>query len=165
MPYGFSFGAVPGAALCDAGVAVLIDPVRKHPEIKKCTRRRIRRKRLKSLGTTPATERHRSTEKRFDLEELLHPGWSSAPEFLRPDGRGLGQGAGDRLHTRPQSVDGGVGLLAPGVVDAAGVDGVEAELVDEGADGLLGGLVVARHRDGDAVRVAGRTRPLRMSAA
>ncbi len=57
--------------------------------------------------------------------------WASA--FPEPGGVQL-----ERVVGRPR-------LLAPGVVDRAGVDGVEAELVDQGHDPLLGVGVITGH--------------------
>ncbi|EDY43112.2 hypothetical protein SSBG_01074 [Streptomyces sp. SPB074] len=58
-------------------------------------------------------------------------GWSGAE--LRWTLRGGGGQCGDDLvGARGQPVDRGAGLLAPGFVEAARVDGVEAEFVEQG---------------------------------
>ncbi len=62
----------------------------------------------------------------------LSGGQDPAPEARGPLRIGLRQCLGDVLDARAQAVHRGVGLLAPGLVDATGVHGVEAEVVDQG---------------------------------
>ena len=59
------------------------------------------------------------------------------------DGRGLACA----FHVKVGGVDGRAGLLAPGFVQAARGDAVEAQLVGEVDDGVFGRRVIARYRD------------------
>src|SRR3954464_70324 len=68
----------------------------------------------------------------------------------------LGQRAPDALGVEVGGVDRGAGLLPPGLVQPAGVDAVEAELVDEPQHHRLGRRVVAGDRERDPPRGAGR---------
>lgn len=47
-------------------------------------------------------------------------------------------------------------MFAPALSERARVHCIEADLVDERRDGLLGVLIVARDRNPDALRIVGR---------
>src|SRR4051812_20385847 len=81
---------------------------------------------------------------------------SAGPEVGGPLRRGLGQRLAGVLGVVVLAVDRGSGLLAPGLLQRAAVDRVEAELVDQVEDGLLGRAVGAGDRQRDPPGGAGR---------
>ena len=85
------------------------------------------------------------------FRELLPPGHEQLAYLWRLRAVGLGERAPHALAAQVGAIHRRAGLLAPRLIEATGVDAVEAEVVEERDQDRLGARVVAGDRQRDAM--------------